>query len=261
MTYAIREKFMKRIACIALSVACMAVCSSFAKDAPKINPYLTVLAAVPAAEMPAKAADVVAQAKTPEREATTIAVVQAAVGINPAAAPAIVGAIAHAVPEMAPLAASTATAQQPAQARAIAKAAAASAPAQAAAIVAAVCKIAPKDYQGVASAVAQVAPNANKDIVNAVAAALPNLKPSIDKVLSGYHGNVVSVNDTLVQAAATPSSTTVSTLPTTTSLVRPMGVRGPSTGPPYLPLSGTATNVTSGSSGPVPPGDRNYAAP
>jgi hypothetical protein len=99
-----------------------------AKETPKQNPFTQTLSPVPAAEIPAKAAELVAQAKPAERQPTTIAVVQAAVGKYPSAAPLIVGAIAKAVPAMAATAAATAVGLQPTMVNAIAKAAASAAP-------------------------------------------------------------------------------------------------------------------------------------
>lgn len=142
----------------------------------------------------------------------------------------------------------------------------------------AVCRAVPNEYRNIAIAVSQVAPGAGKEIVNAVAAALPDPKPYIEKALAGYGGNVVSVADTLDQAArsvpkaATPSATGPSGLPqqplTPTTVVgrtpvarAPLAARGPSVGPPYIPLTSTPTNVTLGTSGTVPTGGRNYADP
>jgi hypothetical protein len=257
---------MKRIASILLSVAFLVACNSFAKDAPKANPFTKVLTAVPAAELPAKAADLVSQAKLRDRQTTTVSVVKAALGINPAAAPAIVGAIARAVPEMASVAAGTAAAQQPKQAAAIAKAAAAAAPLQAGAIVEAVCRAVPKEYRSIAIAVSQVAPEAGLEIVNGVTSAVPGLKPAIERVLAGYGGNVPSVAVMLDQAAqaAAVSETASPTVPTPASLTVVRGataVRGPAVGPPYIRLPTTPTGVTPGTSGEVPGGGRNYAAP
>jgi hypothetical protein len=251
---------MKRIAFVVLSVVCLAAISSFGKDAPKTNPFTKSLRAVPAAELPAKAADLVLQAKPSVQEPTTVDVVKSAVGINPAAAPAIVGAIARTVPEMAAVAAGAAAAEQPKQASAIAKAAAAAAPAQAAAIVTAVCRAVPKDYVKIATAVSQAAPGADREIVKAVTTVLPELKPSVEKVLAGYGGSMVSVNATLTQASQVASTTTAGDQVTTTP-VRPLYARGPAVGPPYIPRSTTPTNVTSGTAGEVPAGGRNYATP
>ena len=258
---------MKYLTCILLSVALLHAGNSFAKDAPKANPFNKILTAVPAAELPAKAADLVSQAKPRARQATTVSVVKAALGINLAAAPAVVGAIARAVPEMASLAAGTAAAEQPKQAGAIAKAAAAAAPLQAGAIVGAVCRAVPKEYRSITIAVSQLAPGAGKEILNAVVSALPDLKPSIERVLAGYGGNVPSVAVTLDQAAqATAVSETAypTVVPKPASPTVMAGVpmaRGPASGPPYIPLTTTPTNVTSGTSGEVPGGGRNYAAP
>jgi hypothetical protein len=253
---------MKPIAVALLSVALLAAGSSFGKDTPQANSFNEVLAAVPAAELPAKAADLVAQAKARERQATTVSVVKSAVAMNPASAPAIVGAIARAVPDMASVAAGVAAATQPKQAAAIAKAAAAAAPSKVAKIVAAVCRAVPNEYRNIALAVAQAVPEAGKEIVNGVAAALPGMQAAIEATLAGHGGNVVSVPDTLDQASRVFAA---SAAPATTVSAPSLGlnpmVRGPATGPPYHSPSGTPTNVTPGGSGEVPEGGRNYAAP
>ncbi len=264
-------KCMRNIASITLSVVFLAACSSFGKDTPKANPFNEVLTAVPAAELPAKAADLVLHAKSRDRQAATINVVKGAVGINPAAAPAIVGAIARAVPDMASVAAGAAAAEQPKQASAIAKAAAAAAPSKAGKIVTAVCRAVPNEYRNIAAAVSQVVPAAGKEILNAVAAALPDLKPGVERVLAGYSGGVPSVASALDQAArVSPTSTaSVASTPVLASPATPTTVvgataplaRGAGVGPPYHELTQTPTNVTSGTSGEVPIGGRDYAAP
>ncbi len=258
---------MKPVTAVTLAVVFLA--AGYAADAPKANPYTKVLSAVPAAELPAKAADVVLQAKPADREATTVQVVKAAVAINPAAAPAIVGAVARAVPEMASVAAGAVAAEQPKQARAIAKAAAAAAPAHAAPVVEAVCRAVPKQYQAVAIAVSQAVPSANKEIVKAVGLALPEMKPSLERALAASGGNVVSVGQTLTQAAqiapsgsaSGPASAIANNAPTSSRLPGGVLSGGPVVGPPYIPLTDTPTNVSPGTSGEVPTGGRNYAAP
>jgi hypothetical protein len=246
---------MKRIVSISLSVAFLVACPSFGKDASKVNPFKKTLAAVPSVELPAKATSLVLQTKPLARQAVTIDVVKAAVGINPMAAPAIAGAIARAVPELASVAAGAAASEQPKQAAAIAKAAAAAAPSNAGPIVLAVCQAVPSAYRDIAVAVSQVMPGAAREILDAVASALPNLRLPIEKALADYAGNVPSVADTLTLAANTPQSSTISA--TASSGM----ARGPATGPPYIPLTTTPANVTSGTSGQVPAGGRNYAAP
>src|SRR6266436_10433146 len=103
---------MKKIAMIALGTVCLVAVASFAGDSPKANPYAETLNSVPAAELPAKAAELVRDAKARQREAVTIEVVKAAVVKSPAAATAIVGAIAKAAPDMAAIAAATAASEQ-----------------------------------------------------------------------------------------------------------------------------------------------------
>ena len=250
---------MKHFIIITLSVSVLNAWPSAGKDTAQPNPCIGALAAVPAAELPAKAADLVLHAKSRERQTTTINAVKAAMTLNPAATPALVGAIARAVPAMASVAAGTAAAEQPKQAAAIAKAAAAAAPAKAGQIVAAVCRAVPNQYQAIAMAVAEAVPGAGKAILNGVASALPQLKPSIEKALASYSGNVISVADTLAQAARIAAATDTASSPGQGG--NASGARGPAVGPPYIPLTTTPTSVTSGSSGEVPTGGRNYAAP
>ena len=176
---------------------------------------------------------------------------------------------------MAAVAAAVAATEQPKQAAAIAKAAAAAAPSKAGKIVTAVCRAVPNDYRNVAVAVAQVAPTATKDILKAVGTALPELKPGLDQALAGRGGNTVSVAASLDQAAAVVRSSAASATagPATDPVVAPLAIasrlpntpaplaRGPAVGPPYIPLSTTPTNVSPGTSGEVPTGGRDYAAP
>lgn len=253
---------MKPVAVILLSVGFLASGGSFGKDLPQANSFNEALAAVPAAELPAKAADLVVHSRIRERPATTVSVVKSAVAMNPASAPAIVGAIARTVPDMASVAAGTAAAQQPKQAAAIAKAAVVAAPSKTRKIVAAVCRAVPNEYRNIAVAVAQVVPDAGKETVKGVGDAFPGMKPAIERTLAGYGGNVVSVSDTLDQASKSfPASISPGTIPSTTPPAFSPMVRGPAVGPPYHPLTGTPSNVTPGSSGEVPVGGRNYAAP
>jgi hypothetical protein len=275
---------MKIVTTFALTVMVLVASVAFAKDATRTDPFRVALVAVPAAELPAKAADLVLDTKRQERAKETVGIVRAAVGINPAAAPAIVGAIARTEAEMAPIAAGTAAAEQPKQAAAIATAAAAAAPSQVGKIVMAVCRAVPGDYGVIAAAVAKAVPNAGKEIVKAIESARPDLESYIEQALVSYGGKVYSVRGVLDQSArlaqndlmagrapttALSPSSSVSALtapqPATTSITTgtipaPLA-RGPAVGPPYIPLHITATNVTSGGSGDVPSGGRNYATP
>jgi len=228
---------MRTVFSITLSLAFLAACNSIGKDPLKANPFNEVLAAVPTAELPAKAVDLVAQAKSRDRQATTIDVVKGAVTINPGAAPYIVGAIARAVPVMAPVAVGTAAAEQPKQAGAIAKAAASAASSKAGRIVVAGCRAVPADYRSIVVAVFEAVPGSGNDIIKAVAADLPELKASVEQILAGYGRNFAS------SGVFTPS------------------VRSPSTSLPNFPLTVTPTNFTTVYSGEVPTGGRNYSTP
>jgi hypothetical protein len=268
---------MKKTTSLALSVAVLVGFGAFAKDTPQPNQFMEVLAAVPSAELPAKAADVVQRAKSRERTETTSEVVKAALGINPAAAPAVVGAIAKSTPIMASVAAGVAASEQPKQAATIAKAAAAAAPGQARKIVMTVCRAVPNGYREIALAVSQAVPTANREILSGIATAVPGLKSYIEQAMVDSAGSISSVPSVLdqaarlAQAAPAPSYTlSVAATPGTTPSVNPNSivagptapaVRGPSTGPPYIPLSTTPSNVGITNANQVPPGGRTYARP
>ncbi len=232
---------MKLILVLALGVFCCGAQICVAKDSPSGSAYEKKLKNVPAAELPVEAAAIIKQAKARDWGHTTIDVVKAAVGINPAAAPAIVAAIAKAVPDMAAVAAETAAAEQPKQAVAIARAAAVAAPTKVSKIVAAVCRAVPNEYRAVALAVSEAVPGSGKEVLKGVAAALPSLKPGIDKNLAAYSGNTAAILD---QAASSGANGTTP-LP-----------RGPSVGPPYVPYSGTVGTITPNTTTEVPPGHR-----
>jgi len=229
---------MRSVLRLALTAVALALCSALGKDAPQANTYTETLAAVPTAELPAKAADLVAQAKSRDRQTVAVNVVKSAVGINPAAAPYIVGAVARALRDVAPLAAGTAATEQPKQASAIAKAAAAAAPSKAGKIVVAVCRAVPGEYRGVVATVFETVPGSGDDIVKAVTAALPELEASVEQILAAYGRKVASTPGPLTNR-----------------------VRGATAGAPYFPLTATPTNATTIFSGEAPPGGRNYATP
>jgi len=245
---------MKQIAILALGAFLAAPLSSFGKDAVKAGPFQTTLSSVPAAEMPAKAADLVKQTKAREWGTRTVDVVKSALAINPAAAPAVVAAIAKAVPEMASIAAGTAASEQPAQAAAITKAAVAAAPSKAGKVVTAVCRAVPAQYRNVALAASEAAPTAAKEILSGVGVAIPELRSGIDRALASYQGTIPPVAASL----ETASATTVAANGDKAAGPLP---KGPTQGPPYTPLSGTPTSLTPSSSGLLPPGGRSYAEP
>lgn len=226
---------------------------ALAKDEPGVIALKETFSKVPAAEVPAKAADLVSQAEAGGRDSVAVNVVKASLKKNPTMATAVVGAICRKSPETAPTVAATAAGVQPKQAKLIAQAAAAAAPSKAGEIVKAVCKVAPAAYREVALAVAQVAPKAANEILAGLSEALPALKGPIDQAIESYSGQPLSVARVIDRVA--PSDSLASVVP---RAVPPS--RGPTIGGPYVPPSGTATNVPP-NGGLVPPGGRDYAAP
>jgi Meckel syndrome type 1 protein len=245
---------------------------SRAGDTPTANPFLAVLSTITQAELPAKAADLVAQADAKHQQQTTIDVVKAAVGLNPAAAAVIVGSIAQKTPAMAAIAASTAAGLVPDQAVAIARAAAAAAPRQAGKIVEAICRVLPTAYAEIAGAVADVVPGAGKEILAGVSAGIPALKGPIDNILLAGKGSVPSVNTVLDQVKITESPGSLEpaaggtipggTVPAPTissALVHPV-VNPPYVVPPPSPVN-YGSPGSPGNSGQVPPGGRITTPP
>lgn len=260
-------KSLKHITFLTVAVALALAVKMSAGESTKASPVLGVLTTVTSAELPAKAGELVAQADAKNLKQTTMDVVKAAVGLNPAAAPAIVGSIAQASPAMAGTAAATAVALVPKQAVAIARAAAAAAPAKAGAIVEAICRVLPADYQKVANAVAEVVPGAGKEILTGIATAIPELKNTINQILASYDGKIPSVSTALTQVAQADSSATTTALASGTPVQAAgapviLPARGPSVGPPAVPPSGTPTVLDPGAGGQIPTGGpRGYAAP
>jgi hypothetical protein len=236
-------------------IALLAVKVSAGENA---NPFLGSLSSVASAELPAKAGELVATTDAKQLKQTTMDVVKAAIGLNPAAAPAIVGSIAQTTPSMAATAAGTALGLVPNQAVAIAKAAAAAAPTKAGAIVEAMCRVAPKSYQSIADAVAEIVPGAGKEILAGVIAAIPSLKDTINQTVAAYDGKIPSISAVLTQVAANQQS---SGNPIAGSDPLPLP-RGPSVGAPPVTPSGTPVVLDPGAGGSVPSGGpRGYAAP
>ena len=219
------------------------------------------LSRVPAAEMPAKAAELIKTAKARDRGTVTIEVVKAGLTISPMSAPALVGAIAKAVPEMASIAAGAAAEAQPKQATEIAKAAAIAAPGRTGKVVASVCRAVPNQFKNVALGVAQSSPSAGKEILLAVASVFSELKPGIDAALASYGFNPPSV--AAVLDSAKPAPTVQSTVATPSSLgtgpapsfTQPGAT--PTVAPPYVSASGTPTSITPDR--PVPPASRTWS--
>jgi hypothetical protein len=249
--------FMKRFLALLLPVLLLA--SSLSQAA---QTSLETLKSLPAPELPVRAGELVKQARSGNREATAIEVTKAGVAINPASAPIIVGAIARAVPQVAALSASVAAAELPAQAPAITRAAASAAPTAVGQIVAAVCRVVPNQFRAIAVAASEAVPGSSRQILSGIGEAFPDLKPAIERALAGGSAPAIgSTVSTLQPATATVTASFTAPPVVAGSAPGAAGLRGPVIGPPYIPLSGTSTNVNPGTSGDQPPGGRNYAAP
>ena len=172
-----------------------------------------VLSSVPAPEMPAKAAALVARAKPEQRQALAVSLVQAGVALAPATAPDLTGAIVRQAPSAAAEVAAAAATLQPTAVLEIARVAASSAPAYSGDIVAAICKIFPALYGDVAVQVAAAAPAGQQAILDGLLRALPSLKPFVDRA-------------TVLASSDSSSSPSVSAImPRTTLLVKRAAVK------------------------------------
>ena len=233
-----------------------------AKDTTKNSQFSTALKGVPVASLPAKAAELVKQAKAEERQATTIGIMKAVVESNPSLTAEVVAAIAKASPDMASLAASTAAILQPKQAAAIVKAAVEAVPSQVSDIVQAVCRAIPSDYRTVAIAASEAAPTSSKEIVAAVSSAIPSMKSSIEQSMKLYGGSVPSVAIVLDQTRVVgtrSSPSLVSMSPST--IYSPYTPRPVGKGPPNRPVVGGTTDILPSSGGATTNVTHDYAAP
>lgn len=173
-----------RLPIVIAAVLAIGANSLCAATSPQVASARKTLRAESAIEMPAKAAQMVSQAKAEDRDITTASVVAAALDVRPASAVAVVGAIGRQSPEAAAPAAVKAALLQPKNLSKIASAAAAAAPTQAPKIVEALCKAMPTKYAVIASAVAKAVPSASKEVMAAVTAAVPALKPFVNRATS-----------------------------------------------------------------------------
>src|SRR5579872_6807516 len=100
---------MKTLFVIAICWVWLALDSLWAGDDIAINGILARLIAVPAAELPDRAADMVKRCSPPCRVGVATNVVRAALMINPVAAPLVIAAVSREAPEVAAASANAAT--------------------------------------------------------------------------------------------------------------------------------------------------------
>ena len=220
-----------------------------------VSSSLSILKTATMAELPGKAAAVVAAADTKSQAKVTADVVKAAIGLNPAAAVNVVAAIASTTPEMASVAAATAASLLPQQAAVFAQTAASAAPKQAGKIAEAVCQVAPDSYRAVAVAVATAAPSAAREILEGIANAIPSLKGAIETALANYQNTIPSVNVVLAKSGLDALASGMAA-GSPASVAPNRGVVNP-----IVPPAPVQTPVVPVTLPPVATGDRNYSTP
>jgi hypothetical protein len=250
---------------VVITILAMGASVICAATSPEVATIRKTLKAESAIEMPAKAAQLVSQAKVEDRDATAASVVAAALDVHPASAVAVVGAIARQTPEAAPAAAAKAAVLQPKSLSEIATAAASTAPDQAVKIVVALCKAMPTKYATIANAVAKAVPAANKEIMAALSAAVPALKPFVNRATSDLAKDAsvgLVMNRTEMLLAETAKSAGKSTSQILAGGSYDAIVAPPTVGPPFTELPTGGTTITRGDTKTVPPGGgRDYSGP
>jgi hypothetical protein len=218
------------------------------------------LAGSTALELPTKAASLVAQTSAADRQSVTIAVVKAAIGLNPAVAADVVSALVRQNPALAPVVAVTAVTLQHKQIGLITKAATAAAPSEATKIVAALMKEFPTDYGVIAMAAAEGAPAAGREILAVIAQYVPGLQAFIQSATANADVPVPAIISQAVASgvvATTDPQPTQPTTPVTPSFSPPTITPGG-----FVTFPGAPGSFTPGQYGTVGPGTRHaYGSP
>jgi hypothetical protein len=207
-------------------------------DVISTNQALEVLRRVPALELPATAAELVAQAKFRDRKEIAVEVVRLAVRLNPTAAAAVVSAMGSVAPEFLADIAGTAVSERAEVLSQVVTAAVSVRPSAAHEIVIAVCHVAPREYPRAALAASCASAEASRQILKAVGEIEPELRPFIDVELARYSRLAPPVPICLERAERARARTR-NTPPGSGGQPRPNPPRG----------------------NPNPPGGRNYARP
>jgi hypothetical protein len=170
---------LKWVSVVAVTVATLALAPVRAGTEAQKALVNKAIEKAPVAELAAKAADLVSNAKASERTDLAVTAVEVIVSKHPTAAATVVAAIAKAAPGAAAKAAAKAAELNPAHAAIIARAAALAAPRYASQVAVAVSNRAPKSATQVAQAVMFAVPSQAVQIADAVAAAQPQTQASL----------------------------------------------------------------------------------
>jgi len=165
---------------IAALVAVVAVSTAQALPESRIAAIKKTLADVPPPEMAAKAAVIVAEAKSAEKEDVAIEAVRAVLAKRPVLAPAVVGTLAKAFPTLSAVVSAEAAKISPTQAEEIVRAATSAAPDYADKIVAAVVKEVPKSAVAATRAAVSILPSAFPQILESVLSGSPEARTAIE---------------------------------------------------------------------------------
>lgn len=152
------------LAALIASLTCFVTSPAQALTEKEVSVINKTIKEAPAADLPAKAAEMVKQAAQKEKEAVAVAVVRAAIAKKPASTVPVVSSVVKAAPATAPAVAAAAAKLAPDQVEAIATAAALAAPDLADKIVAAIADVNPKAEERVAKAVMLAVPQAQAKI-------------------------------------------------------------------------------------------------
>jgi hypothetical protein len=169
------------VAALLAALATFGVSSAQALSASRAAAIKKAVANVPAAELAAKAASIVASSDSAEREEVAVETLRVIVSKKPSLAPSVVGAIAEIFPESSATVAAEATVLSSEQASEIVKAATSAAPHQATKIASAVAKAAPKSAVKVTRTAVTLVPSAADQIVENVVTTLPSFRQEIQR--------------------------------------------------------------------------------
>jgi hypothetical protein len=238
----LRNENMKRkhvtMAVLLAALSFVAAPSASAISRQDVQAIKEAVANVPAAEVAAKAAQIVRQANDADRQDVAVATVREVVTQRPATVLAVVAAVSKAAPSASAAVAAEAARIVTDKAPEIAQVAATNAPAQADQIAAAVAKVAPKSATDVTRSVASVVPDQTAKVVEKVVASVPAAQAGINQD--------ATLTRLSQSSAANPGGTGIIT-------TRPGTISG--TPPPNTPPTGTGA-PTSGSDP-----RRQYATP
>jgi hypothetical protein len=169
------------VAALLAALATFGVSSAQALSASRAAAIKKAVANVPAAELAATAASIVATADATEREEVAVETLRVIVSKKPSLAPSVVGAIAKIFPESSATIAAEATVLSNEQASEIVKAATSAAPRHANKIAGAVAKVSPKSATKVTRTAVSLVPSAANQIVENVVTTVPSFRQELQK--------------------------------------------------------------------------------